>query len=604
MAFADRKNHFTIVACDQFDAPRGVGGDEFEVTVHGPAIPYDVIDHDNGRYTVSYDVSLTEEDIKAARRGKAPAIEIEVNLRRDDCFYARPIAGSPFCPEIQFTQDILQSVMSPHGSKYTSNVGGERSGTVYTKHAETEASVPVPSAIEDSQVAVQSAPLKSQTPVYARKAADEPLSTNMPNLHSPATNGSLTQENSASYSGGKFENSGPSPSLMQSKYSDRSDLDREREELERQKTEFARQREELERMRQQVEAERESVGLHMSKVSQLGRKVRGDAQKLREQREGFERASQQGFDVRPHREQGTPSPSGRYSNYQARSTEERHEYSPWTAQQHPSKSSEERQQYSAGLDKQHSPRVEGSQMQFSPTARMFESQHSPNVQAFVNPDREQQQLQSSSTRANGYDTNLATSSQNAVSPVGNESEQEGKSPNGMIPGTGGEAPKELFDPQVTQLIDQYKKPLLKLWSYYADNFSGDADDQKRGISIRAWSQICKDHMITPTFVHKKEVKGIFADTAIAHAETEEEYQQLKQNKEAVNDVKLNFAAFTEAVGRLALISLSRPAFANIYPTPREKIAVVLDMWGFGRVQQLNKIKRAHKQKQKREQEND
>ena len=36
--------------------------------------------------------------------------------------------------------------------------------------------------------------------------------------------------------------------------------------------------------------------------------------------------------------------------------------------------------------------------------------------------------------------------------------------------------------------------------------------------------------------------------------------------------------------------LSRPAMQNLYPTPRDKVLVVLEMWGLGDPRRLQQVK--------------
>eukprot|EP01138_Halocafeteria_seosinensis_P005585 gb/GECG01005708.1/.p1 GENE.gb/GECG01005708.1/~~gb/GECG01005708.1/.p1 ORF type:complete len:1018 (+),score=182.29 gb/GECG01005708.1/:1-3054(+) len=603
-AHIGKKNYFTIVACDQFDAARGVGGDEFEVTVHGPAVPYDVVDHDNGCYTVSYEVVLTEADIREARHGKAPAIEIEVNLRRDDCFYARPIAGSPFTPRIEYTQEILESVMSPDRARYASRLNSHSAGTAVTKLVPTIENGSIREGngnqIMQQEYSSPRPPLQSQDGLQKKQ---EPFSTVVPNLQSPMT-GNFQQDATLSDTPNfdrSYESKDYSPEvwerIAQKNDLQRSALDAERDDLERQKAEFAKQRAELDRMRQQVEQERESVGLHMSKVSELGKKVRGDAQKLRQQQDRYDRDA----DTAPAEGQRRVVQE---SSPQFAQPMQQHAMSP---QQYAAKGPQDPRSFG-----QHT----APQQQLSmPHQYGFSAQQQGPTNQYQ-PPQQQNQLQSPYMSGSPSFTSPiqpangavapGVQKQSAVSPVGDGNlEQEGGTggkPNGMIPGSGGEAPKELFDPGVTQLIDQYKKPLVKLWSYYSNNFGELPDDDTRGLTMQAWLRICKDYMITPTFMHRREIKGIFADTAMAHADSNEQYRLLREDKEAANRVKLSFAAFTEAVGRLAIIALSRPAFAHVYPTPRDKIAVVLDMWGLGRPEQLSKNKRAHKQQQKKKED--
>lgn len=58
-------NSFTVDARDQFDEPRGIGGDVFLLTVVGPGTGHAVVDNGDGTYTVSYDI---DTDAKASKQ--------------------------------------------------------------------------------------------------------------------------------------------------------------------------------------------------------------------------------------------------------------------------------------------------------------------------------------------------------------------------------------------------------------------------------------------------------------------------------------------------------------------------------------------------------
>ena len=54
---------------------------------------------------------------------------------------------------------------------------------------------------------------------------------------------------------------------------------------------------------------------------------------------------------------------------------------------------------------------------------------------------------------------------------------------------------------------------------------------------------------------------------------------------------LDFPAFTAALAHAALAALSKPAFTHLYPTPRDKVLVLLEMWGLADERKLSEIAR-------------
>ena len=130
------------------------------------------------------------------------------------------------------------------------------------------------------------------------------------------------------------------------------------------------------------------------------------------------------------------------------------------------------------------------------------------------------------------------------------------------------------------VFDNFTRPLIKLFKFYAEG--GGAG----GMTVSSFLRLCKDYMVVPTFTSKSEVKGIFAATAITHGLMPPGSKASTKDKTTA----LTFAAFTEAVGRMALVCLSRPAFAALYRTPTDKVLVVLEMWGLGDPKRLQQIK--------------
>jgi hypothetical protein len=101
-----RDNVFVIVARDQFDIPRKVGGDHFELTVIGAGKAKPIMDNGDGTYTVSYTVDTEHkayrEALSSSRSAyvQLPTLEVHISLRNEAFSYARPVTGSPFRPRI------------------------------------------------------------------------------------------------------------------------------------------------------------------------------------------------------------------------------------------------------------------------------------------------------------------------------------------------------------------------------------------------------------------------------------------------------------------------------------------------------------------------
>uniref|UniRef100_A0A7S1CMI6 Uncharacterized protein n=1 Tax=Bicosoecida sp. CB-2014 TaxID=1486930 RepID=A0A7S1CMI6_9STRA len=139
------------------------------------------------------------------------------------------------------------------------------------------------------------------------------------------------------------------------------------------------------------------------------------------------------------------------------------------------------------------------------------------------------------------------------------------------------APAELFEPEVMALFDKYKRPLYSLFTYYC---AGGAS-----LNLASFITMAQNFDISPTFLTKKELRAIHTDAARAHASA----PGGRADAGAGGGEGLSYAAFVEALGRLALIALSKPAFQRLYPTPRSKVAVLLEMWGLADQRKLQEV---------------
>ena len=152
-----------------------------------------------------------------------------------------------------------------------------------------------------------------------------------------------------------------------------------------------------------------------------------------------------------------------------------------------------------------------------------------------------------------------------------------------------DAPAELFEPDVMILFDKYKKPLFELWQYYSSLGEDAGSSTASGLDVQHFIEMYADYDIAPTFLTRKELKQIFAASAKAHA------GRAVSDEEAVN-VPLSYPGFVEALGRTALVALAKPTFQHLYPSARDKVLVLLDMWGMADPRKLQEVQRKPRHK--------
>jgi hypothetical protein len=94
----------------------------------------------------------------------------------------------------------------------------------------------------------------------------------------------------------------------------------------------------------------------------------------------------------------------------------------------------------------------------------------------------------------------------------------------------------------------------------------------------------RDFDVYPTFLTKRELRAIYGASSTAHVGG-----SLPENPASAPP--LSYAAFVEALGRTALLALSKPAFAELYPTAFAKVSVLLEMWGMADPRKLAEVAR-------------
>ena len=84
-------SYFVIEAMDCLGNPRGTGGDNFEVSVAGPAVLKGLQDNSNGSYSCAFEVTATADTIAQVPR----AVTLNVQLNGNH------LPGSPFSPSLE-----------------------------------------------------------------------------------------------------------------------------------------------------------------------------------------------------------------------------------------------------------------------------------------------------------------------------------------------------------------------------------------------------------------------------------------------------------------------------------------------------------------------
>lgn len=134
------------------------------------------------------------------------------------------------------------------------------------------------------------------------------------------------------------------------------------------------------------------------------------------------------------------------------------------------------------------------------------------------------------------------------------------------------------------LFDKYKAELKALYKFY----SGSS-----GMTFSVFSQMAKDFDVVPTFFTKRDIRQVFVDACAAHLsmspQTPGKSSGSMDSDHIAMTETLSYAGFVEALGRIALIALDKPAFERLYPSAVDKVSVLLEMWGFGDPKKLEEI---------------
>ena len=121
-------------------------------------------------------------------------------------------------------------------------------------------------------------------------------------------------------------------------------------------------------------------------------------------------------------------------------------------------------------------------------------------------------------------------------------------------------------PEAAVLFRKNRASLQSLYDTYASGSSVDGAEGVYGISLESFAGMCSDFDLFPTFLNKEGIVTCF--------------------ERASNNGSVNFEEFTNALYEVALYSLSKSTFQELYPTAESKVNVMLNLWGLADTQRL------------------
>jgi hypothetical protein len=139
------------------------------------------------------------------------------------------------------------------------------------------------------------------------------------------------------------------------------------------------------------------------------------------------------------------------------------------------------------------------------------------------------------------------------------------------------------------LFDKHKRACVALWAFYTALSRGEDGTHAtaaQGLDLKRFVELYLDFDIAPTFLTKRELRAVFGAASAAHAAAAAGGAGGAASAEGA---ALSYAAFTEALGRSALVALSKPAFQQLYPSARDKVAVLLELWGVADPRKLKEV---------------
>lgn len=508
-------NTFTIVARDQFDDERGVGGDAFELEIHGPGLANPIIDHMNGVYTVSYDIDTDHKAYQAYASGSLDGkqsgslVEIHVSLNNEGFAYPRPVAGSPFRPRVLLPGDagvLLAQLEDRKPASASAAAAPASSGAASSAHPSIAAAQALVASLRNAAAGLSGA-MAAAAPVSSSSAAA------LSSVSNP---------------------------------SEPDDIRRMRAELAAKDAEMAARLAAMDELQRRLEADRAAVDLQMQRMTELGRRVKEDSDKLADQARALRAVAVGATPLSPAAAAVSSSASAAASAANNL----------------------------AGVFASNSSSSSNSDVPPPPPPPRTSKPVAASINASVVADNVS--VGATEYTVGGMTATTAGGSLHHPAPPSKQASSQPKA-----------APIELSDPSVVALFDRYKRQLQQLWGYFA-SVSAPGIAGAPAMDCKRFVELFVLYDIAPTFLGRRELKSIYA------AASKNSLNALES--EDGTALPLSYSAFVEALGRTALISLSKPAFKHLYPRAPDKVAVLLEMWGLGDAGKLQEVQQARAQR--------
>lgn len=586
-------NTFTVISRDAYDEQRGVGGDNLEISVTGPAVVTPIVDNGDGSYTVSYELDITDKELLAAvgryalwRSGggegnapMTPPVLIRVVMNNPGFAYPRALAGMPLKPLIQLGKASKEVVDAAAALMPTLAKAAEAAKSLASSQKETKAAAAVAAAAAPAPAAAAKGVAPASPPIALPPppATLPPPVTALPAPLPPPPTAAAPVSAPLQHTYNPEDD--PKVQALRAEMAERERLARESLAQERAKLEEERKKFDEERamMEREVCCTPAPVSVYARKglvlsiaVSHLSlfllQKLRM-AEITRKMKEGTERLTEQTKALR----------QAQMLAAQQQAAMAAHQAAP------PSAVSPRAQSGAQGVSSSLSPTLPTPiQPDFGATTSAHQTRGegvSPAAPAF---DGAASMLYTSA------DAGVASSAPQPAGPAavsvptsGAASASSGAAPQALL---GLEAPAELFEPEVMSLFETHRRALSSVWTYYTAQSGTAGAVEGSGIDAKRFVELYQDYDVCPTFLTKRELRAIFGASSTAHTGG-------ALPEDPTTAPPLSFAAFMEAMGRTALVALSKPAFAHLYPTASAKVSVLLEMWGLADPRKLAEVQR-------------
>lgn len=138
------------------------------------------------------------------------------------------------------------------------------------------------------------------------------------------------------------------------------------------------------------------------------------------------------------------------------------------------------------------------------------------------------------------------------------------------------SPEELSKCEVIDVWSKYEDALLRIFKHYSTSWNINA---YATMNIEQFYQFAKDFEISPGFAARSKLTKIFRSCQNVLSDDSNLQQRSSLQSIARHNLPndyIDYFAFLECLGRIALMRYSEPPLNEIYPTPAKKIKALLE----------------------------